>query len=360
MFPGFRPSNEVDEDRTAVGAYIDLEANLTQHLLASMAVRGESYSDFGENVSGKLAARYDFNEHFALRSSVQTGFRAPSLQQEFFQTTSTNNIQGIGLVEVTTFPASDPVARALGSKDLDAEESKNYSVGAVLRFGDLDVTVDAYRIDIDDRIVLSENLTSAAVVDFLRRQGFVGLGGGRFFINGVDTRTEGVDIVINYPLDTGVAGRFDFTLAANFNSTDVTKVPQVELQGVNPPPVLFDHLNVLTFEEGTPEDKYSATVNWRLSRFGATLRATRYGDVLAPGTTAAADLTLSAKTLVDLQARFDVTDHIRASMGADNLTDEYPDQNPPALNPSGTQSFNNYSPFGRSGRFVYGKVNYRF
>jgi len=360
VFPGFRPSNEVDEDRTAVGAYIDLEANLTQHLLASMAVRGESYSDFGENVSGKLAARYDFNEHFALRSSVQTGFRAPSLQQEFFQTTSTNNIQGIGLVEVTTFPASDPVARALGSKDLDAEESKNYSVGAVLRFGDLDVTVDAYRIDIDDRIVLSENLTSAAVVDFLRRQGFVGLGGGRFFINGVDTRTEGVDIVINYPLDTGVAGRFDFTLAANFNSTDVTKVPQVELQGVNPPPVLFDHLNVLTFEEGTPEDKYSATVNWRLSRFGATLRATRYGDVLAPGTTAAADLTLSAKTLVDLQARFDVTDHIRASMGADNLTDEYPDQNPPALNPSGTQSFNNYSPFGRSGRFVYGKVNYRF
>jgi iron complex outermembrane receptor protein len=165
---------------------------------------------------------------------------------------------------------------------------------------------------------------------------------------------------MNYPLDTGVAGRFDFTLAANFNSTDVTKVPEVQLQGVNPPPVLFDHLNVLTFEEGTPEDKYSATVNWRLSRFGATLRATRYGDVLAPGTTAATDLTLSAKTLVDLEARFEVTDHIRAAMGADNLTDEYPTQNPASLNPSGTQSFNNYSPFGRSGRFVYGKVNYRF
>jgi iron complex outermembrane receptor protein len=360
VFPGFRPSNAVNEDRTAVGAYIDLEANLTQALLASIAVRGETYSDFGENLSGKLSLRYDFNEHFALRSTVQNGFRAPSLQQQFFQTTSTNNIPGVGLVEVTTFPATDPIARVLGARDLDAEESQNFSVGAVMRFGPLDVTVDAYRIDIDDRIVLSENLTSAQVRTFLNNQGFIGAGGGRFFINGVDTRTEGVDVVVNYPLETAAAGRFDFTLAANFNSTDVTKVPEVRPAGLTPPPVLFDHLNVLTFEEGTPEDKYTATVNWTMSRFGLTVRGTRYGDVLAPGVTAASDFTLTAKTLVDLEARFDITDRIRAGIGADNLTDEYPDQNPPALNPTGTQSFNNYSPFGRSGRFIYGKLNYRF
>ncbi len=360
VFPGFRPSNAVNEDRTAVGAYIDLEANLTQALLASIAVRGETYSDFGENLSGKLSLRYDFNEHFAVRGSVQNGFRAPSLQQQFFQTTSTNNIPGVGLVEVTMFPATDPIARVLGARDLDAEESQNFSVGAVLRFGKLDVTVDAYRIDIDDRIVLSENLTSAQVRTFLNNQGFIGAGGGRFFINGVDTRTEGVDVVVNYPLATAAVGRFDFTLAANFNSTDVTKVPEVRLAGLNPPPVLLDHLNVLTFEEGTPEDKYTATVNWTMSRFGLTVRGTRYGDVLAPGVTAASDFTLTAKTLVDLEARFDVTDRIRAGIGADNLTDEYPDQNPPALNPTGTQSFNNNSPFGRSGRFIYGKLNYRF
>ena len=361
VFPGFRPSNEVDEDRTAVGAYIDLEANLTQALLASIAVRGESYSDFGENLSGKLSMRYDFNEHFALRGSVQNGFRAPSLPQQFFQTTSTNNIPGVGLVEVTTFPASDPVARALGATELDAEESQNFSVGTVLRFGNLDITVDYYRIDIDDRIVLSENLTSTPVRDFLNSLGFTGVGGGRFFINGVDTTTEGVDIVANYPLETAAAGRFDFTLAANFNSTDVTKVPEVQPAGLNPPQVLFDHLNILTFEEGTPEDKYSIAVNWALARFGVSLRATRYGDVLAPGTTVATDFTLAAKTLVDLEARFDITDRVRAGIGADNLTDEYPDQNPaPVLNPSGTQSFNNYSPFGRSGRFIYGKLSYRF
>jgi iron complex outermembrane receptor protein len=360
VFPGFRPSNEVDEDRTAVGAYVDLEANVTDKLLASVALRGESYSDFGENLSGKLSLRYDFTENFALRGSVQNGFRAPSLQQQFFATTSTNFINGVPF-DITTFPVTDPVARALGAKDLDAEESINYSIGAVLRFGEVNITVDAYRIDIDDRIVLSENLTQPNVVAYLVSQGFIGSGGGRFFINGVDTTTEGVDVVLNWPLPDTAAGRFDLTLTGNWNSTDVTKVPQTEpLAALTPPPPLFDRINVLTFEEGTPQDKFSAAVNWSLDRVGATVRATRYGDVLQPGTTPATDFVLTAKTLVDLEGRFDVTDKIRVAVGADNLLDEYPDENPPALNTTGTTAFSNYSPFGRSGRFVYGRLTYTF
>ena len=97
-------------------------------------MRGEHYSDFGDNLSGKLAGRYDFTDAFALRGSVQNGFRAPSLQQQFFATTSTNFIGGVPF-DITTFPATDPVARALGAKQLDAEEAVNYSLGAVLRFG---------------------------------------------------------------------------------------------------------------------------------------------------------------------------------------------------------------------------------
>ena len=143
--------------------------------------------------------RYDFTDSFALRASVQNGFKAPSLQQQFFATTSTNFISGVPF-DITTFPVTDPVAIALGAQPLDAEESLNYSIGAVLRFGDLSITIDAYRIDIDDRIVLSENLTQANVRDYLTSLGFIGIGGGRFFINGVDTTTEGVDIVVNYPL----------------------------------------------------------------------------------------------------------------------------------------------------------------
>jgi iron complex outermembrane receptor protein len=366
VFPGFRPANEVDKHRSAVGAYIDLEANVTEKFLASVAVRGEHYSDFGSNVSGKLAARYDFTPNFALRGSVQNGFRAPSLQQQYFATTSTNFIGGVPF-DITTFPATDPVAEALGAKKLDAEKSKNFSIGTVIRFGNFNATVDAYRIDVDNRIVLSENLTQANVRDYLSAQGFIGVGGGRFFINGVDTRTEGVDLVMNYPLDTAAAGRFDFTLTANWNSTDVERVPTTaQLAALSPSPSLFDRVNVLTFEDGEPKNKYSAAINWSLSAFGATLRATRYGEVLSPDTAATFtsttinDVELSAKTLIDLEARWNITDHFRLALGADNLTDEYPDPNPPAVNTTGTTSFSNYSPFGRSGRFVYGRLGYRF
>lgn len=362
VFPGFRPANVVDKSRNAVGVYVDLEANLTEKLLGSVAVRGEDYSDFGSNVSGKLALRYDFTEAFALRAAAQTGFRAPSLQQQYYATTSTNFIGGVPF-DITTFPATDPVAVALGAQPLDAEESQNYSIGAVFQFGRASLTIDAYQINIDDRIVLSENLTQANVRAFLTSRGFVGIGGGRFFINGVDTETQGVDIVANVPWTSGRAGRFDFTLAANFNSTDVTKVPTTApLAALSPSPVLFDRLNVLQFERGQPEDKLSAAANWKLGSFGATLRATRYGEVIFnDSNNAANDLRLSPKTLLDLEARFDATDRLHFALGAENLTDEYPESNPTAtLNTSGTSAFPNYSPFGRSGRFVYGRATFNF
>jgi iron complex outermembrane receptor protein len=360
VFPGFRPENAVDEDRTAVGAYIDLEANVTEKFLASVALRAEDYSDFGSNLSGKLAGRYDFTESFALRGSVQNGFRAPSLQQQFFATTSTNFINGVPY-DITTFPATDPVAEALGAKPLDAETSVNFSLGAVMRLSNVTITLDAYRIDIDDRIVLSENLTQTNVREYLESLGFIGIGGGRFFINGVDTETKGVDLVVNWPWETSGAGKFDFTLVANWNDTEVTKVPATEpLAALNPPPTLFGRVNVLTFEEGTPQDKYAAIVNWSLDRFGATARATRYGSVLDPGTTEALDVDLGAETLVDLEGRFDVTERIRVALGAENVFDEYPDAFPISRNTTGNTPFSNYSPFGRSGRFIYGRVSIGF
>ncbi|MCA8905083.1 MAG: TonB-dependent receptor, partial [Hyphomonas sp.] len=258
VFPGFRPENEVDEDRTAVGAYIDLEANVTDQFLLSGAVRAESYSDFGETVTGKIAARYDFNDVFALRGSIQNGFRAPSLQQQYFATTSTNFIGGVPF-DITTFPVTDPIARALGAKDLDPEKSVNYSLGAVITTGQLNVTIDAYRIDVNDRIVLSENLTAQNVRDYLEAQGFIGSGGGRFFLNGVDTETSGVDIVTSYAFGETALGKFTGTFGANFNKTDVTAIPDVPvLDALNPAPTLFGRVNIKTFEEGTPKSKFTA------------------------------------------------------------------------------------------------------
>lgn len=360
VFPGFRPANQVDESREAIGVFVDFEANLTDNMLGSVALRAEDYSDFGNNLTGKLALRYDISDSFALRGSVQNGFRAPSLQQQYFTSTSTNFINGVPF-DITTFPVNDPVAVALGAKPLDAEESTNFSLGTVLRFGDVSVTIDGYRINIDDRIVLSENLTAANVREYLADQGFVGIGGGRFFINGVDTETQGIDMVVNWNLPSSDLGDVDLTVVANVNSTDVTAIPQTEeLDALDPAPTLFGRVNVLTFEEGTPKNKLGAIVNWNMEQYSVTFKATRYGEVVNPGTTAERDFTLSAKTLVDIEGRMELGDNWLLALGMDNVFDEYPDAYPTSLNSTGNTPFSNYSPFGRAGRLVYGKVSYNF
>ena len=360
VFPGFRPANQVDESREAIGVFVDFEANLTDNMLGSVALRAEDYSDFGNNLTGKLALRYDISDSFALRGSVQNGFRAPSLQQQYFTSTSTNFINGVPF-DITTFPVNDPVAVALGAKPLDAEESTNFSLGTVLRFGDVSVTIDGYRINIDDRIVLSENLTAANVREYLADQGFVGIGGGRFFINGVDTETQGIDMVVNWNLPSSDLGDVDLTVVANVNSTDVTAIPQTEeLDALDPAPTLFGRVNVLTFEEGTPKNKLGAIVNWSMEQYSVTFKATRYGEVVNPGTTAERDFTLSAKTLVDIEGRMELGDNWLLALGMDNVFDEYPDAYPTSLNSTGNTPFSNYSPFGRAGRLVYGKVSYNF
>ncbi|WP_083685232.1 TonB-dependent receptor plug domain-containing protein [Massilia putida] len=360
VFPGFRPANASHRSRTAIGVFVDVEANITDKLLASAAVREEHYNDFGNNLSGKLAGRYDFTKNFALRGAVQNGFRAPSLQQQNFTSTSTNFINGIPY-EITTFKPSDPVAVALGAQPLKAEKSTNYSFGAVMRLAPVSLTVDAYRINVRDRIVLSENLTSAAVRNYIVSQGFTGIGGGRFFINGVDTNTKGVDVVASLPYNAGAAGRFDFTLAGNFNRTEVTKVPTTaQLAALNPAPVLFDRVNVLTMEKGQPKNKITASANWKLDQWGMTARATRYGEVLTPGTTPAFDMTLKSKTIVDLEARYALTRQMSLAIGADNLFDQYSETLPPALNTTSNTPFSNYTPFGNNGRYVYARATYSF
>jgi iron complex outermembrane receptor protein len=249
----------------------------------------------------------------------------------------------------------------MGAKPLKAEKSTNYSFGAVMRLAPVSLTIDAYRINVRDRIVLSENLFSDAVHNFLVSQGFAGIGGGRFFINGVDTNTKGVDIVASAPWNAGAAGHFDFTLAGNFNRTKVTKVPtSTQLAALNPAPVLFDHVNVLTMEQGQPKSKITASANWKLDQWGVTARATRYGKVLAPNTPPVPDFELGARTIVDLEARYALSRQMTLAFGADNLFDKYSETLPPALNTTSNTPFSNYTPFGNNGRFVYARASYSF
>jgi iron complex outermembrane receptor protein len=176
--------------------------------------------------------------------------------------------------------------------------------------------------------------------------------------------TKGVDVVFNYPIVTESIGRFDILATANFNETVVTKVPATpQLSALSPAPSLFDRGNRLTFERGQPKDKYALSVSWTVGDFGLTARGTRYGEVLSPAnapTVTAPDFLMTPKTLVDLEARYAFGDHMKFALGADNVFDKYPDPLPRGLNTTGATSFSNLAPFGRSGRYVYGRVTFAF
>lgn len=354
-FPGFQPSNEVDVDRDNFAAYADVEIPLTDKLTVDGAVRFENYSDFGDTQTGKLSARYDFTPSFALRGSVSTGFRAPSLQQSFFTSTS-SVIQNGTVVETGTFPATSEIASVLGARPLKAETSTNYSLGAVIRLGRFDLTVDAYKIDIDDQIVLSELINRSFSPQVASLLDPLGIQAARFFLNGVSTETEGVDIVGRYRLPTDTLGDFDFTVAANFNDVSVTKLP-TSSSVLNPTPPLFVRQRILTIEDGTPDTKVAATADWSRDRWGATVRATYYGDVLQPGSVSTSDFSTGDKTVVDLEGRFRLTDRVGLAVGVDNVFDEYPDATPGALNGNGVIGFPFYSPFGFNGRYGYARIN---
>jgi len=189
------------------------------------------------------------------------------------------------------------------------------------------------------------------------------VGRARFFLNGVDTRTQGVDLVLHYHRVTDTLGRLDLMASANRNATEVTRLPTIGvLATLDPPPVLFGRINTLTLEEGTARNKINAVADWShplaRAQIGADLRVTRYGQVGEPGTDAAHDLRMSPTTLVDLELSAKVGGHFTAVLGVDNLFDQYPEPYPAALNPTGAVGFSGYSPFGFNGRFGYARLGW--
>ncbi|KAK0341362.1 hypothetical protein LTR94_026674, partial [Friedmanniomyces endolithicus] len=224
-FPGFAPSNAVDVDRNNIGAYIDLEGKFSEQFTVGVAGRYEDYSDFGDQFTGKMSMRYDFTPAFALRGAVSTGFKSPALQQQYFSYVATNLVataSGVVLQQNGSYRVDDPIAVALGSKPLEPETSTNYSAGAVFRHEGFELTVDAYQTLGVARP--SQPTASTAAIQALLAP--YGVTGARFFLNGVNTVTSGIDVVGRYRTIQDF-GRFDFTLAGNFNNTDVTRTPAV-------------------------------------------------------------------------------------------------------------------------------------
>ena len=276
-FPGIPTASATDASRHSFAGYAELDADLFQGFTAVLAGRFEHFSDFGNTVNGKLALRYEPVHGYALRGSISNGFRAPSLHQQFFTTTSTNFINGFP-VDISTLAVNSPVARALGSRDLEPEKSVNLSFGATANpFRGLTFTIDYYRIDIDNRIVLTENLgaagsgtaaVNAAVKAVLDANGFQSVGAARFFINGLDTRTHGIDAVASYHFNTEGLGNWTLTAAYNYNRSSIRRQindlgPLATIPGI----VLFGRVEGIRFTDGQPRDKivFSANGDWGIS-----------------------------------------------------------------------------------------------
>ncbi|WP_375249908.1 TonB-dependent receptor plug domain-containing protein [Sphingomonas sp.] len=366
-FPGFQPSNVVDQHRDNVSGYLDLEAKPVNKVTLGLAVRGESYSDFGETATGKLSARYEFAPWFAVRGTASTGFRAPSLQQQYFTSTASVLTNG-AIVETGLFPSTSPVGIALGGKPLRPERARNLSAGIVLRSGGFDLSIDAYQIKIRDQIALSENLGGAVVAALLAANPTTNnVTAGRFFLNGIRSTTKGIDVVAHYRTTTSSLGTFDLTAAANINDIKITRAPAsatiVSSAGSATLPI-FSRQRIVSFEQGTPREKVVGTIDWSLDKIGATARASYYGDVTQPNNTGFAqdDIHTGRHTIFDLEARYTVTRTVTLAVGANNLLDTYPDyvrltsSRGVALNSTGLVGFPYYSPFGFNGRYVYGRI----
>ncbi|KRA72073.1 ligand-gated channel [Lysobacter sp. Root667] len=361
VFSGFRASDAGDFDRHSYSLYADVEADLTDKFSAGIAARFESYSDFGDTTSGKLSARYAFTDKVALRATASTGFRAPSLQQQFFQSIATNFISGVPY-EIGTFRVDNPAAVALGSESLKAEESTNYSLGLVLQPSDgLYITIDAYHIKVDDRILLSENLTSTAVRNYLQANGYPGIGGGRYFTNAVDTKTQGVDIVATQALDLA-SGKFNLTLGYNYSKTEIEKIAPnpARLAAIDPAAVRIGRTEIGRITKGAPKDKFFLAGDWDTGNWSFNATATRYGEFTElHATNPLLDQTFGAKWTLDLAATYHL-DSWDFTVGGDNVLDEYPDESKLVLGTRNYLPYNTASPFGFNGAFAYLKVGYKW
>ncbi len=363
-FPGFTPVNAVHASRDNWAAYLGLEGDFTERFSAGIAARYEDYSDFGAETSGKLSARYAFNDAVALRGTVSSGFRAPSLAQQGYQAVSSIIDAGV-FTERGTFPASSAAARALGAQPLQAETSQSASLGLVIQPGErLYVTVDAYRIDIDDRIAYSSNITATpAARALLAGLGLPPVDRFAYFTNALDTTTEGVDLVATYTVPLA-ASSLALTGGYSYNQTEITRrgdSPAVFADlGITTPLIGRDELGRI--EESFPKDKGILGATWSGQYWTLGLNATRYGEFTVRNASAAArDQAYGEQWVVDVSASYRPDARWTLTLGADNVTDSYPDRQVNELNSTyGLFPYSNYSPAGFNGAYVYGRIGYRW
>jgi iron complex outermembrane recepter protein len=377
-YPGFSLTDAGSHDRDSQAIYANVALEPTKALKIDAAVRYEDFSDFGSTTVAKLTGRYDFSEMFAVRGTVSTGFRAPTLAESFYSATNVSPTAAF-----VQLPPNSAAARLIGVNGLRPEESTNYSLGFVANpLPALRATLDLYRIEIADRIVGSGSLfgsggafNSPAVRNAIIANGnnldpTVTQTGINIFTNGLDTRTDGADLVLNYMTDFGSYGRVDWTVSGNLTDTQVTRIappPSQLTAGVT----LFDRTAIGFLETTAPEYRVAAGGVWNVGDLSVNLRSTLYGPAsLFNSRTGAVfyETEISPSVLVDLDIAYEILDGVTLSIGANNLFNKYPDKINAILRDEFFRNNQNayvtqyptFSPFGINGGYFYGKINYTF
>jgi iron complex outermembrane receptor protein len=379
-FPGIKPADAGKHSRNNIATYVDFSVAPIEAWQLDLAGRYEHFSDFGNTTIGKLTSRYDVSNAFAVRGTVSTGFRAPTLAEEYYSATNVGPDSAI-----VQMAPNAPAAQFLGLGDgLKAEKSTNFSFGFVTHFEKLTTTLDAYQIEVRDRIVASGTLYS--VFDYDPVPGAEGITnailasgasldpsaaryiGVSVFANGLKTRTRGVDLVSTLPT-TFDWGHVDWTLSGNYNKTEVTKInaSPSELGDA----ALYDATAIADLETASPKYRVNFVSQATLGKFGIKFQETLYGpsSSKAQGSDGVYYKNKVKTTpITDLELSYLPIKSVRISVGANNLFNEYPDKINPELfrlaqqdkDNSAVAQYPSFSPYGFNGAYYYGKLSYNF
>ncbi len=330
-FPGFQPADQTDRSRNSVAAYVDVETDLSAKFKTQAALRVEKFSDFGSTITGKLAASYKFDQQLLLRGSGSTGFRAPSLQQVYFSSTFTDFISGVPL-DVVLAPNGGTIANAARIPKLKEEKSKSFTVGLTFTPSTaLAITADLYRIDIDDRIVLSGRFDGDNFPALGSILSGLGVGQAQFFVNSVNTRTQGLDLTASHRADLW-SGKLSTFLAVNVSKTEVTgiKAPS-SLAGFED--VLLSERERLFIEQGGPRAKATLGFDYITGQLETDFKIIYFGSqtlgTFSGTANGVANARYEPKTSADLSLTYSFDKTTKLTVGGTNIFNVKPSKQDP-------------------------------
>ncbi|MCY3956258.1 MAG: TonB-dependent receptor [Nitrospira sp.] len=348
-FAGFHPNIARKNNRGSYAAYVDLETNLNKDLLVGVAGRYEKFETFGDTLNGKLNTRWQATSIMALRGSISTAFRAPTVGQANIENVTTAFVEG-QLENVGTYPVNHPLSQLKGAQELKPEKSFNLSAGTVLDVGNLNVTVDYYRVEVRDRIARGAQIPlTQSDLDFAQTLGFTDVFRVAYYANAFDTTTNGVDIVATYPMQFA-GGSTLWTFAGNYNRSEVTAINN---------PDAIDDKREIQLEKTLPWFRFTLTGDHRQGPWRFLGRLYWYNGFTEFTTDGGDNTRVDAgpQWIVDFETSYTMKTGLTISAGAQNLFESFPDRSQPGV--SGTK-YPEYAPFGFNGGFYYLRALYAF